>query len=78
MANDCSTDNTQAIIDAYAARDNRIKSWINEKNLRLFGNYNRCIERATGKYIKLFAHDDIFQPTLIERMVKVLDDNAQI
>jgi glycosyltransferase involved in cell wall biosynthesis len=78
IANDCSTDETQAIIDSYAARDARIVSWINEKNLKLFGNYNCCMERAQGQYIKLFAHDDYLQPTAIERMVAVLEQHPEV
>ena len=71
IANDCSTDGTQEIIDRYAAQDKRIVSWINEKNLRLFGNYNRCIERAQGEYIKLFAHDDHLSRDAVARMYDV-------
>jgi glycosyltransferase involved in cell wall biosynthesis len=71
IANDCSTDQTQQIIDNYVKKDKRIKSWINEKNLKLFGNYNACMERASGEFIKLFAHDDLFDPTLLQRMLDV-------
>ena len=78
IANDCSTDGTQAIIDEYASRDARIKHWINDKNLKLFGNYNACIQKASGHYIKLFAHDDILHPQMLERMVAVLDQNDDV
>lgn len=78
IANDCSTDGTQKIIEKYAKSDARIKHWINEKNLRLFGNYNACIEKATGQYIKLFAHDDLLHPQMLEKMVAVLDNNADV
>lgn len=78
IGNNCSTDGTQAIIDSYTEKDERIKGWINEKNLMVFGNYNRCIDRASGKYIKLFAHDDLFHPTLLARMVDVLEKNADV
>lgn len=78
IANDCSTDETQQIIDHYAAKDKRIKSWINEKNLKLFGNYNRCMERASGKYIKQFAHDDLLEKDCIARMVAVLEEHPEV
>jgi glycosyltransferase involved in cell wall biosynthesis len=78
IANDCSTDETQAIIEKYARQDKRIKPWINEKNLKLFGNYNACIQKASGKYIKLFAHDDTFHPTTVERMVAVLEQHPKV
>jgi glycosyltransferase involved in cell wall biosynthesis len=78
IADDCSTDETAEIIQSYAKSDSRIVSWTNEKNLKLFGNYNRCIEKAAGKYIKLFAHDDLFHPSLLERMVGILDQNPDV
>jgi len=78
IANDCSTDETQAVIDKYAKQDKRVKAWINEKNLKLFGNYNRCIERAEGEYIKLFAHDDLLEKDCIERMLAVLKEHPEV
>jgi len=78
IANDCSTDETQDIIDRYARQDSRIKSWINEKNLKLFGNYNRCIEMASGQYIKLFAHDDLLEKEAITKMLAVLQERPEV
>lgn len=78
IANDCSTDETLSVIESYAARDKRIVYWTNEKNLRLFGNYNRCMEKASGEYIKLFAHDDLLAPDCIEKMLKVLEEKPEI
>jgi glycosyltransferase involved in cell wall biosynthesis len=78
IADDQSTDDSAAIIEKYAKQDKRIKSWINESTLGLYGNYNCCLKQASGKYLKLFAQDDIFHPRLIERFVSVLNDNANI
>jgi len=78
IANDCSNDDTQKIIEKYANSDARIKHWINAKNLKLFGNYNACIEKARGQYIKLFAHDDLLHPQMLEKMVTVLDQYADV
>jgi glycosyltransferase involved in cell wall biosynthesis len=78
IANDCSTDQTPEIIEKYQKRDSRIKSWTNPKNLKLFGNYNACIERSESKYVKLFAHDDLFHPQTLERMVSVLEEYPHV
>jgi glycosyltransferase involved in cell wall biosynthesis len=78
VANDCSTDETLSIIENYAIKDNRILAWTNDANLGLFGNYNACIKRAKGKYIKLFAHDDILQANALERLVSVLDEHQNV
>lgn len=73
IADDCSSDASVEIIRLYAAQDQRIVWWRNEKSLGLFQNYNACIERATGNYIKLFAQDDLLEPACLERMGNVLD-----
>lgn len=78
ISNDCSTDATSSIIEQYAARDNRIKTWTNKRKLKLFGNYNECMERASGKYIKLFAHDDLLEPTLLGNLVSVLEKYSDV
>src|ERR1700733_674016 len=78
ISDDCSTDETPAIVERYAKQDSRIRHWTNASQQKLFGNYNACIEKCTGTYIKLFAHDDLFDPSLIQRMVAVLDENPDV
>jgi glycosyltransferase involved in cell wall biosynthesis len=78
IADDCSSDGSRQIIEAYAARDKRIVSWVNDKNLKLFPNYNKCLERATGKYVKPFAQDDLLHTDAIARMVQVLENKPEV
>lgn len=78
VADDCSTDESAQIISDYAARDKRIVSWLNEKNLKLFGNYNHCLSKAQGQYIKPFAQDDLLEPMALARMVAVLDSEPGV
>lgn len=78
LANDCSTDETLSIIENYAKQDKRIICWTNETKLGLFGNYNACIKKAKGKYIKLFAHDDILHTEALERLVSALSENPDV
>lgn len=65
---DGSSDDSVSIAQEYAAKDERVIAWTNERNLGLFENYNLCIEKARGKFIKLFAQDDVFAPKMLERM----------
>jgi glycosyltransferase involved in cell wall biosynthesis len=78
IANDCSTDGSDAVMDLYAKKDSRIRAWTNEKNLGHYPNYNACINQATGNYIKLFAQDDLLDPRLLERFVNIMDDDPSI
>jgi glycosyltransferase involved in cell wall biosynthesis len=43
----------------------------NESNLGIGGNWNKCIEKASGDYIKFSLGDDIIYPGCIYEMVQV-------
>lgn len=78
IANDCSEDGTLELIEDYARRDKRVRYWTNSHKLGLFENYNECMRRSCGQFIKLFAHDDIFEPTILERMVTLLEERPAV
>ncbi len=78
IKDDGSTDNSVAIAESIARDDKRIRFKKNLERLGLFQNYNACIRASAGKYIKLFAQDDLLEPTAIERMVAVLEAESDI
>src|SRR5687768_14893088 len=52
-----STDNTAEVISKYLT-DPRIRYYRNKSNIGLINNFNRCLELATGQYIKFLLADD--------------------
>lgn len=78
IVDDCSTDESPAIIEKLKVRDERIKVFTNETNQGLFANYNRCLEKAQGRYIKPFAQDDLFRPDAFEKMRNALETDKSI
>ena len=72
-----STDRTQDICQAYAAKDSRVRYFRHEQNVGAAKNFNFTFEMATGEYFKWASHDDVCQPQFLERCVEVLDaDNS--
>ncbi|MEM6625341.1 MAG: glycosyltransferase family 2 protein [Pseudomonadota bacterium] len=69
-----SADGTRDICERYAAQDDRVKYFKNNKNIGAAPNYNRCFELSTGEYFKWMAHDDWISPNYIELCVEVLDN----
>lgn len=59
VVDDCSSDNTIEIIRSYEKKDNRIRVFVNEKNLGDYYNRNKAASYAIGKYIKYLDSDDI-------------------
>ena len=75
LVNDCSTDNSLAIMQDYAARDPRIHIINNEHNLKLPGALNRGFQEAKGRYLTWTSHDNRMAPTMLEEFVQYLDAN---
>lgn len=69
ISDDCSTDDTVSIAQRYAAKDNRIKVYVNEKNLGDYANRNRVAFYASGKYLKYLDSDDLIFPEALNYMV---------
>ncbi len=77
IADNGSTDDTVAICQEYAAQDDRIIFHQNESNLGAAFNYNKVFHLARGEYFRWAAHDDYNEPTALELMVKMLDENPE-
>lgn len=71
VIDDQSPDDTAALIAAIS--DPRVHYVRNEKNLGAQGNWNRCLELASGKYYKLLPHDDLLEPGCLREQVAVLE-----
>lgn len=78
ICDDNSDDASREIIADFARQDARIKYFSNERRVGLFANYNRCLRRASGKYIKPFAQDDILFPSAIKTFRSVLEDHPHV
>lgn len=78
ICDNASTDRTQEICEEYARGDARVRYFRNPANLGAARNYNLTVEKATGKYFKWAAHDDICAPTFIERCVSILESEPRV
>ncbi len=73
IVDDGSSDNTVALAKEYAGKDERIKVYVNEKNLGDYPNRNKAASYARGKYLKYLDSDDIIYPTGLEVFVKSME-----
>ena len=73
IADNASTDGTEAICRAAAAQDRRIKYVRNPQNLGAATYYNLCFSLTSGQYFKWCAHDDFISPNFLTGCVRVLD-----
>jgi glycosyltransferase involved in cell wall biosynthesis len=78
ISDNCSTDHTLEICKEYAARDPRIRLYVESTNRGAAWNYNRVVDLATGQYFKWAAHDDLLEPEYLAACVEVLDGQAGV
>jgi glycosyltransferase involved in cell wall biosynthesis len=76
--NDCSTDNSQAILESYVERYSNLKVFNNKVNLGYVKNFEKAITLCTGKYIALSDQDDIWLPQKISKQVASIEDSILI
>jgi glycosyltransferase involved in cell wall biosynthesis len=78
IADNASTDGTDAICREYAGADPRIRYLRNPTDLGSLRNFNLTFEHARGAYFKWAAHDDLVEPEFLTRCLEVLEHEAEI
>ena len=69
---DASDDESLNLLKQYADQDPRIKVFSNADRLGLVGNWNECIKRASGEWIKFVFQDDLLKPDALEKLIEAL------
>lgn len=75
IADNASTDATEAICREFAQRDSRIRYHRHPENLGASDNHDYVFFNTSGPYFKIVAHDDVIEPTFVERCVEKLEAN---
>lgn len=71
VADNCSTDNSLAVVQGY--KDPRLRVFSHKENLGAEANWNFCLQQARGKYFKLLCSDDRLAPSCIAEQVAHLE-----
>ncbi|MGP8314971.1 glycosyltransferase family 2 protein [Enterocloster aldenensis] len=77
VCDDCSTDNTDLIIQQWCKQEPRIIGMRNDCNRKLAATLNRCLESASGVYIARMDDDDISYPERLEVQNHFLDEHLE-
>jgi len=75
ISDNASTDGTEAICRAFAARDSRVVYSRLTENIGGVPNHNRVAAEATGKYFMWASHDDLWRPDYVEKCVARLESD---
>jgi glycosyltransferase involved in cell wall biosynthesis len=72
IVDDCSSDMTVAIARKFEVQDNRVKLYLNEKNLGDYANRNRAASYASGEYLMYVDSDDKIFVNGIENTLRLM------
>lgn len=77
IVDDCSTDNSIAVINNYLIhkKDSKIRLIALPNNVGVAGSHKEAFERSRGQYIAIIDSDDVVVPTALEEMKKFIDQN---
>ena len=78
IVDDASRDNTVEVANEYCRLDPRLQLVVNEENLGLTRNWNRCLELATGPLVQILQSDDLIDPDYLAMVSQVLVETSQV
>lgn len=78
VADDCSTDGTAAVVEAYAQRDPRVRYMRLPVNAGTYVAKTRAFHSCTGEFVTCHDSDDWSHPQRLERQVRPLLQNPQL
>ena len=73
VADDCSTDDTQAILEEYHQKKG-LKYIVNDTTLGVNRNFEKAIRNCTGNYIAICDQDDVWMPHKIQTCLSKLQE----
>lgn len=75
IVDDCSTDDTEAIVNQFIANDPRIHYLRNKQNSGAALTRNYGLREARGRWIAFLDSDDLWLPTKLERQIQFMEQN---
>ena len=75
IVDDCSNDNTDAIVRHYLT-DERIRYIKNDTNSGAAVSRNRALREAKGKWIAFLDSDDLWEPDKLQEQISFMRDNG--
>lgn len=76
ILDDCPEDNRENVVKSY--KDERIKYFVNDRNLGISQSRNKLIDLSKGEYLAVFDHDDVSFPDRFAKQVKYLDEHNDV
>jgi glycosyltransferase involved in cell wall biosynthesis len=77
ISDNASTDDTLSIVSEFVNR-NGYKLNINSVNIGAGANFNKVLSLSNGEYVSIYHADDVYENTIVEESVRVLDNDETV
>ncbi len=77
VADDASTDNTQAVVAPYVQRG-LVRYLRHPRNLGICGNWRQSIAQIDTPYFCILHDDDTFEPSFVESLLRPLEEDQNL
>jgi glycosyltransferase involved in cell wall biosynthesis len=77
VSDNCSTDDTQAMLESFRARGLALDYIRNPVNIGSDANFLNCLNLSAGKYVWVLGDDDILTPQAIPQIVSLLQQGEE-
>lgn len=78
ISDNCSTDNTEAIIDEYKSKWSDIEYHRNDVNIGPDANFLQCMQMAKGRFTWLVSDDDVVMEGAVEKVLNYLSMHEDV
>jgi glycosyltransferase involved in cell wall biosynthesis len=76
VSDNASTDGTDEICRDLAETDDRVRFYRNDRNLGAAANFNRVFELSEASFFKWLGHDDVLDPSALEKAVSAMGKHS--
>ena len=76
IVDDCSTDDTKAVVESYMEKDSRIKYYCLTENSGAAVARTKSMELAQGEFMAFCDSDDLWMPEKLERQLKFMEETG--
>jgi glycosyltransferase involved in cell wall biosynthesis len=78
VADNRSTDDTEAVVAPFVRRDARVRYELASEHVDMADSFNRSVALARGEYVKLLCADDLLEPQCVERLMTAMVDEKVV
>lgn len=75
IVDDCSTDDTAAVVAEYERKDQRIRFIRNERNSGAAVSRNRALREARGRWVAFLDGDDLWEPFKLQHQIDFMTEH---